>query len=218
MISDLSFDEILQNARHRRHDPAIPLKDFDCTDKDLNEFYHDDCSNSQAGLLSVTYIIENDNETIAFYSLLNDKISRSEGPSNNQWNKLRAAKFESRYSKYSSYPCVKLARLGVNKKYQSKGIGEFLINHIKLLFITENRTGCRFITVDAYNNDRALKFYTDNGFIFLPLSADSQAEASPKTRLMYFDLIQIINAQKESAESPTNSDYDQVAEAAPSNN
>ncbi|MDO8998695.1 MAG: GNAT family N-acetyltransferase [Bacteroidota bacterium] len=190
-----SVQEILSGANHRRIESALELKDFDCDDGDLNEFFHKDASVSQEILLSVTYVIETEKETIAFYSLSNDKISKSDGPSNNQWNRFRENKFQDWKAKLSSYPCVKLGRLGVNKKYQSAGIGEFLINHIKLLFITNNRTGCRFITVDAYNKDRTLKFYERNGFLFLPVKDSEEKEENPRTKLMYYDLIQITNAQ-----------------------
>ena len=48
-------------------------------------------------------------------------------------------------------------------------------------FIIDNKTGCRFITVDAYRS--AIPFYEKNGF--LPLQEED--DGSP-TRLMYFDL------------------------------
>lgn len=203
----MDLHEILKGTTHRRHDTSINLKDFDCLDEDLNDFYVNDCSKSQDQLLAVTYVIENDNETIAFYSVLNDKVSKADGPSNGQWNKFRKRKFDDRNCGFSSYPCVKLGRLGVNKKYQSSGIGAFLIDHIKSLFITNNKTGCRFITVDAYNNPRTLGFYERNGFIYLPLAEASKQDPNPKTKLMYFDLIQIVNALNES-QHPTVSPQD----------
>ena len=53
----------------------------------------------------------------------------------------------------------------------------------KKFFLEDNRTGCRFMTVDAYNNDRVIKFYKKNGFQFL-----SNKDTNKKTRIMYFDL------------------------------
>ena len=54
---------------------------------------------------------------------------------------------------------------------------------LQILFLTENRTGCRFITVDAYNNERTIAFYEQNEFRFL-----SSSDATEDTRQMYFDL------------------------------
>ena len=55
------------------------------------------------------------------------------------------------------------------------------MNFIKTYFINNNKSGCRFLTVDAYTD--AIPFYTKNGFI--PLNED---DVRDKTRLLYFDL------------------------------
>lgn len=48
-----------------------------------------------------------------------------------------------------------------------------------------NKTGCRFLTVDAYL--KVIPFYRQNGFEFL---SDNDAD-NPYMRLMYFDLMDI---------------------------
>ena len=50
-------------------------------------------------------------------------------------------------------------------------------------FVCNNKTGCRFITVDAYNNPDTIDFYQRNEFDFLTPS-DEQED----TRQMYYDL------------------------------
>lgn len=50
-------------------------------------------------------------------------------------------------------------------------IGTNLINIVKKIFVTENRTGGRFITVDAYNTQHVLDFYIRNDFDFFAESA-----------------------------------------------
>jgi len=60
----------------------------------------------------------------------------------------------------------------------------------------ENRTACRFLTVDAYNNEKTLKYYENNGFKYL-FSTELQEkqyigmpeDKKLRTRLMYFDLL-----------------------------
>ena len=44
-------------------------------------------------------------------------------------------------------PAVKITRIGVAKQFQRHNFGSHLLNMVKRLFLTENRTGCRFITV-----------------------------------------------------------------------
>lgn len=71
------------------------------------------------------------------------------------------------------------------------------MDFIKSWFIDHaNKTGCRFIVVDSYNNVAPLKYYKRNGFIEL-FSSDEQEkdfmgipkDARLNTRLLYFDLI-----------------------------
>lgn len=63
----------------------------------------------------------------------------------------------------------------------------FLIDFIKAFFIFDNKTGCRFVTVDAYRS--AIPFYEKNGF--LPLLEEDDGEM---TRLLYFDLADYKNS------------------------
>lgn len=75
-------------------------------------------------------------------------------------------------------------------------IGSQILDFIKDWFrFEENKTGCRFIVVDAYNNEKTLNFYEKNGFkplykteqeerAFLELKPEEPLE----TRFMFFDL------------------------------
>ena len=83
---------------------------------------------------------------------------------------------------YFSYPAVKIGRLAVHTEFQKQGFGTQLIDFAKRFFVNKNRTGCRFITVDAYQE--SLLFYEKNGFEYLTYD-----DAKERTRLMYFDLI-----------------------------
>jgi hypothetical protein len=84
-----------------------------------------------------------------------------------------------------SYPAVKLCRLGVDVGVKGQNIGTTILNIIKSMFVIENKTGCRFLTVDAYLN--AVPFYEKNGFRFM-----NAEDNDPHTRLMYYDLMDIV--------------------------
>lgn len=174
------------NARLLRLTPAIPLKPFSCGTEDwqldLNEFFAIDSKPYQEKLLAVTYILEEEAKTIAFFSVANDRISAEDATSPKRFQK-DIRKLFPEAKQLRSYPAVKIGRLGVHKDFQRQGIGKDLIDYIKTLFVQSNRTGCRFITVDAYNNPETLKFYTREGFIFL-----RKDDEDAKTRMMYFDL------------------------------
>ena len=51
----------------------------------------------------------------------------------------------------------------------------------------DNKTGCRFIVVDAYNEEKILRYYERNGFVPL-YNYDIPQDEPLKTRLLYFDL------------------------------
>ena len=62
------------NLTLTRLSPGSDLKQFDCGDSDLNEFFHKDAADYGRQLLAVTYVFENNSEIVAFFSVLNDKI------------------------------------------------------------------------------------------------------------------------------------------------
>jgi GNAT superfamily N-acetyltransferase len=171
---------LLEEFNLRRIKLRSKLKSFDCADDDLNEFFSEDSRKNLKELLAVTYTFEKGKKTIAFFSVLNDRIQKDETNSS-EFNRLN--KKIPNEKRRKSYPAVKVGRLGVHKDYQNLGIGSEVLDFIKAFFTEKNKTGCRFITVDAYNNERVIKFYKRNGFKFL-----TSTDKNDKTRLMYFDL------------------------------
>lgn len=66
-----------------------------------------------------------------------------------------------------TYPAVLIGRLGVDKECQRAQfrIGAQIMDFIKKWFLrADNKTGCRFILVDAVNNPHTLAYYERNGF------------------------------------------------------
>lgn len=134
--------------------------------------------------MSVTYIFEYNGDILAFFSVSNDKITAEQVGSNNRFKKLFRIKMPTG-KQYSSYPAVKIGRLGVHHTYQNVGFGGQLLDYIKGMFINMNRTGCQYITVDAYK--QSLRFYEKNGFRYL-----TESDKDLDTRQMYFSLVDIL--------------------------
>lgn len=168
------------------------LTRFDCGNKDLNDFLRDDALNYTEQLLAVTRLFKKDGEIVAFFSVANDKIKYDPETfeSRAQYYKVLKAIPQEKLS-ISSYPAVKIARLGVCNELRRKSIGSQIIDWVKFSFTTKNKTGCRFITVDANNNAEAINFYLKNGFKFM-----TKLDERNDNRLMYFDLIRFVNAKK----------------------
>lgn len=162
------------------------IKPFDCADEDLNDFIFNSAHHFLSELLAVTHLLEDKEKdvTVAFFSVLNDKVSLKD-TNNKDWNKLRK-KLPSR-KKLTSYPAVKLGRLGVSKDYKNLGVGKTILDFLKVHFVLSNKTGCRFLTVDAYGE--SLGFYEKQGFVYL-----TDSDKDKDTRQMYFDLTPIANA------------------------
>lgn len=176
-----------EGARVVRLSPGHIFKPFDCGDDDLNSFLLNDSIEQQENLFSVTYIIENETETIAFFTLLNDKVVYTEEEiSKNAWKKRVGEHVPYEKRGFESFPAMKIGRFGVTSTLQKSGIGRTIIDYIKTLFVTNNRTGCRFITVDAYKD--SIGFYKKNLFDFFPpISSEDEVE-DDDTALMFYDL------------------------------
>ena len=167
----------------RRLSEGESVDSFNCGDdyQDLNEFIVHDAPFYRSELLAVSYIVEDDNRTSAYFSLANDRIGIEDFESNAAFNRFRRKRFINA-KRIRHYPAVKICRLGVCVDRQGTGLGPRLINMIKLYFLEDNKSGCRYITVDAHRG--AVRFYIKNVYQML-----TENDVNDQTRLMYFDLM-----------------------------
>lgn len=169
----------------RKLEPEEKVKSFDCGDTDLNDFILNESNHYRKALLAVTYVFESaddegHNNIAAYFSLANDRVSMSDFPDKTAFNRFRKHRFVNE-KRLKSYPAAKICRLAVSQNLKGQHIGEFLIRAIKSYFLADNKTGCRFLTVDVYS--AATEFYLKQKFV--PLTS---AEEDSTTRLLYFDL------------------------------
>ena len=153
---------------------------FNCGDADLNDFILHEASFYREALLAVSYIAKVDDRIIAYFSLANDRVSLGDFENKTEFNRFRKHRFVND-KRLKSCPAVKICRFAVDVAYSGTGIGTVLMDFIKDYIIENNKTGCRFITVDAYLN--AIPFYEKNNFsLLLPNDDDKHI------RLLYYDL------------------------------
>jgi GNAT superfamily N-acetyltransferase len=147
---------------------------FDCGDTDLTEFFLKDAIPHKKELIGVTYFFYGNSHksAISFFTVSNDAVRTDTFK-----EKLPEGK------RYSFYPAVKIGRFGVNSEFQGQGIGTQMMDYIKWFFVSTNKTGCRFLTVDAYNKPEILEFYVKNGFTFL-----TEKDTHKQIRTMKYDL------------------------------
>lgn len=164
---------------------------FDCGDNDLNDFLIHNAKEYQASLLAVTYLIESAGKTVLYFCLSNDKITSIEA-SKGFWRKIKSLFPYGKHRK--DYPAVKIGRFAVDNKFQHTDAkwGTMVLDYIKHWMITNNKTGCRFITVDAYR--AAVPFYEKNGFKFMGNNEKQRyLNGKSDTIAMYFDLQLVSN-------------------------
>ena len=180
-IDNYNFDFI-------RLQPSNKVKNFDCGDADLNDFILNRATLFDKYMLAVSYACVDTNDTsrpLAYFSLANDKIATSDFVNMTEFNRFRRKQGFPNEKRLKSYPAVKLCRLAVDICARNQKLGSLVLNYIKSMFVINNKTGCRFITVDAYL--AAVPFYEKNGFRTM-----NQEDDDPHTRLMYFDLMDLV--------------------------
>lgn len=176
-------------------------KPFSCDDDDLDEFFAKDCLLNQRKLLGKTYLfcLKSQPDTIvAAFSLSNDSI-RLTNRITDEYKEQFLDDTDLRDKTLKRFPAVLIGRLGTNKDFAGRGYGSAIMDFVKVLFRTNNRTGCRFLIVDALNRPKTLHYYEKNGFHYL--IDDERLEAKYmgigvgrlplNTRLMYFDLLKL---------------------------
>ena len=188
---------------HRLNEPN-EIDGFSCGDKDFDDFFTHDCFAYDKQLLGKTYCYKLDKDpqtVVCAFTLANAGIRVSDLPN------ARRKKIEANIPHVKSlkdYPAVLVARLGVSVNFRSKHIGSDVLDNIKYWFLDPyNKTGCRYVLVDAYNSASTIRFYESNGFATVFSTENQEKEYRQidqdrplNTRLMYFDLMPLAKDNK----------------------
>ena len=174
---------------------------FSCGNDDLDDFFRNDATRYAHFLMGKTYCFRqnsNPNKIVCAFTVSNDSIRIYDLPRSRRDYMKSLTHHEKPLRRY---PGVLIGRLGVSSEFAGKGIGSETIDFIKGWFLsTNNKTGCRFVIVDAVNEQYVISFYQKNGF--QPLFSSEEQEfaytigkkdipVKLDTRLMYFDLLKM---------------------------
>jgi len=170
------------------------IKDFSCGDsigeQDLNNFLFTKAKLYHKQLLATTYILENQDSTIAYFSIFNDSLRVQEELFASQNSLLRTLKEIVPHGKrhLEFFPAIKIGRLAVSSTIQKSGLGRTIVNYVISHAIDVNKScACKFITIDAYA--ASLEFYEKLGFKYL-----TPKDSGKEERQMFLDLTPIINS------------------------
>ncbi len=158
---------------------------FSCGVDELDDFFRYEVKECVARrYLSAYCVFTPDNEIIAALTLMNDALMIGRDDEKQDFFDDLRLETESDtvdfFKRQSSYPAINIGHLGTSITYQSKGTGRAVIAFVATAFRHYRYAGCQFITVDALNNNRAIKFYQANGFSF-----QTNRDMYSATRRMY---------------------------------
>ena len=124
---------------------ALDIENFDCGDPHMNRYFRKESENYRRHLLVQSYHFcpfeYTEPTPVMLVDLCNDAIRKDE----------LSADREDTIDDSGTLPAVKIARLGRNTIFRGNGLTPHLLNALKALFVWNNRTGCRILTLDAYS-------------------------------------------------------------------
>jgi len=137
-------------------------KDFSCGKNLLDNYFWKQAKQDVKRKLSACFIkVEEKDKISGYYTLSSSSIS----------NDLVPESFKNKLPKsYLSIPVILLGRLAIDKSFQGKGIGKYLlIDSLKRCYYTSKSIGAFAVIVDPLDIE-AERFYEKYGFIKLPES------------------------------------------------
>lgn len=104
-------------GRLRRIEEISEVGEFDCGDAALNAFLKEDACHFKSEMIANTFVLQEDEKIVAYFSLFNDIVSRDTAD-RNLWRKVRGLFPHAKH--FSSYPAVKIGRLEGNEKQRRR--------------------------------------------------------------------------------------------------
>jgi GNAT superfamily N-acetyltransferase len=159
----------------RRLEEDDVVENFDCKDEALNNYLKKHAwSNQQKISIGVTYTAVDESApktVLGYFTLATSAISPSAFP-----------KKHVRGLPAYDLPLILLARLGVDHRFEGKGLGRLLLREaFRISISVSEQVGCRCIITDAYRHK--VSWYAKYGFI--PLEGGGEDKT---TQRMFLDI------------------------------
>lgn len=144
---------------------------FSCGVENLDNFFHHEIKECvDHHYLSAYCAFLNSGEIVAVFTLMNDALMIAGQVEKEDF--IDDMRFDTSndivdfFKRQSSYPAINIGHLGISTYHQRCGIGSAIIDLVADTFSNYSQAGCQFITVDALNNEKAIRFYLNNQFNF----------------------------------------------------
>lgn len=178
---------------------GLNLSRFDCGRPEVNNFFKKEAQDYQDELFGKTYYLcnpEDWTDVAAGFTVANASIFTKRLPNSRQKKIAQEIHHE---KGLINYPSILLAQIGVDTKYRGNNLGSQIIDFVMQWFTSDdNKSGCRHIIVDAYDEPGLIDYYQKSGLHLFFSSKEqemeyrnwNEAKDGPlKTRLMFRDMI-----------------------------
>lgn len=176
-ISDVTMSRI-EESDYRS------LSCFSCGCDEIDDVIHSELPlcHKYGYLVPYKCQIKDTGEIAGLFTLAND-ILRLEYEDRADFPNL-SGEYADIFMRQPTYPAVNIGHLAVREDLQSRGLGRIIVEFVRMSFTNAKAAGCQFVTVDALNNRRAIRFYQYKlGFEFQTVS-----DLGKHTRRMYLDI------------------------------
>lgn len=157
---------------------------FSCGDDHLDRFFRSFAGQNQfRHHLGITYVAAEGETTLGFATV---------APGHLEIDALPAA-VRKKLPRYP-LPVLRLARLAVDRSFQSQGVGRQLLRYVlRLALEMDEKFGCAGVVVDAKHG--ALDYYAGYGFVALDI-VEGQSDARPRLTSMFLSIRKIRGASQ----------------------
>lgn len=166
------------------------IDNFECDIKELEDFLKEDALFQMKESVNRTFLwmSRKEKKLISYITICVDSISL---------DKIRKDEMSKLGIRYKALPALKICRMGVHKEYTRRSIGKKMVSFaINLALATNEKSACRFITLDSKNDEeiperiKPLRFYKKVGFDVL------KTKEKTNTIHMFRDLISLIKEKE----------------------
>ncbi len=151
-VSELSISPITESDLES-------LSGFYCGVEEIDDFFHDEVALCAKYKYLIPYkcCLKESGVIVGAFTLAND-VLRLEHEDKIDFPNLDS-EYDDIFLRQTTYPAINIGHLAVKENMQSKGIGQFIIDFVRVTFSKYRISGCQFITVDALNNQKTTSFY-----------------------------------------------------------
>lgn len=172
-MPQIPHNELQLLSLHEGHVLSI----FNSTNTELNDFLKNDALETQGDIVNKTHLCFWQKSIVGYITFTTDTLEVLAVEENDGVEGYPHRK----------YPCMRIARLAVDRGFERRGVGRFLLlAAIGTAIDISQRVGCRYITVDS--KPESINFYEKHGFKLIERYSDSDF---PK---MYLNMYPIITA------------------------